>query len=79
MRYKTYKEHNEKWNRARQLVHDHNEKLIKEWRAMEKPWWDFWSPRPPSFEKQRSIILENWNRFRRLPTPRLADYYPIKI
>ncbi len=75
----TYEEHNRKWMRAKDLVSKHNEKLIKEWRAMERPFWKFWLPKPPSFEEQREIILQNWRDFEKLPMPNLMDYYPIHL
>ena len=76
MRYKTYEEHLSKWNHARKLVSKHNEELIHQWRSI--PWWKFWIKKP-SFDEQREIILHNWSRFDRLPTPHLMDYFPIKF
>ncbi len=75
-RYKTYKEHFEKWKKASDLVKKYNEALIEEWRSI--PWWKFWVYKP-SFEEQRSIIMENWTRFGNLPTPKLSDYFPINL
>lgn len=75
MMYKTYEEHYQKWQHARELVRKHNEKLIEEWNSI--PWWKFWEK--PSFEEKRQIILDNWREFNRLPKPRLMDYYPLKF
>jgi len=75
MKNRTYEEHLKKWNRARNLVKKHNDKLISKWRST--PWWKFWDR--PSFEEQKLIIISNWKEFERLPVPRLSDYFPMPI
>lgn len=72
MIYKTYEEHNKKWNSASELISSHNRELIKHWDSI--PWWKFWVEKP-SFEERREIIINNWRRFERLPIPRLMDYF----
>ena len=62
MKYKTYQERWREWNEAREQVSKHNEGLIKKWRSI--PWWQFW--KKPSFEQQRQIIVDNWERFKNL-------------
>src|SRR3990167_3990821 len=63
MKNRTYEEHLKKWNRARNLVKKHNDKLISKWRST--PWWKFWDR--PSFEEQKLIIISNWKDFEILP------------
>lgn len=38
-------------------INKKNEELIKYWNSI--PWWKFWAK--PSFEEQRSIIMNNWS------------------
>lgn len=73
--YKTYTQHNRRWNKDRDLVKKYNDELIRQWGST--PWWKFWVKKP-SFEEQRRIILGNWSRFNRLPMPLLEDYFPMK-
>jgi len=71
-----YKIHLEKWEHARELVAKHNQDLIREWDSI--PWYKFWVKKP-SLEEKRQIIMDNWNRFNRLPKPILMDYFPINL
>lgn len=75
MKKMTYKEHLNKWNKARELVKNHNETLIQKWKSI--PWYRFWER--PSFEEQRRIIMNNWSEFDKLPIPHMMDYFQIKL
>lgn len=70
--YNTYQEHLDKWNRSRKAVSDYNAYLIRKWNSV--PWWKFWV-KVPSFDEQRSIVISNWDKFERLPIPKIGDYY----
>ncbi len=53
------KEHKD-FDKKRKAVFLKNEKLIKYWNSI--PWWQFW--KKPNFEKQRAIIINNWDSIR---------------
>lgn len=53
------KKHKE-WDRKRLEIEAKNDALIEYWRSI--PWWKFWAHVP--FEKQRRIILANWESLR---------------
>lgn len=73
---KLYEVHLRRWNRAREQVLSYNRELVAYWHSI--PWWKFWIKKP-YFEEQRMIILDNWSQFNRLPVPKLAHYFPLKI
>ena len=70
-----YEKHLAKWNKSRKLLSSYNSRLIRQWESI--PWYRFWEI--PSFEKRRQIILDNWAEFNKLPTPKLADYFPLSF
>jgi len=76
MKYISYAEHMKKWLHAQEVIKNHNDDLIKEWQSI--PWWKFWVKKP-SFEEQRSIIMENWGRFGCLQRPHIMEYMDIKL
>lgn len=69
-----YKKHLALWNKAREKTRDKNMEIINYYRSI--PWWKFWIKKP-SFEEQRSMLLDNWRAFNDLPYPQLADYFPL--